>query len=180
MKKSVALLVVISLIAVLLTSCKRYNKILYRRLSDPEWYDEFSMVVKGFEYWDDDAWEEREYTPDITLEESDQLFIVVCCDSRETFIDFYGGISDETTNEMINKDDIALMVCNENNNVLIKNGFYEEINIGDTITVWTTHFVYFDVTRIYMCGLKTQDKTYLEFDEGLSNIVKMMDEENQK
>ena len=182
MKKSVALnlLVVILFMTTLLTSCKPYGKILYQHLSNPELYDEFSMIVKGFEYWDADTKKQGVYTTDIELDESDTVYIVVYCDSRETFINFYGSIADWMTDEMISEEYIYLKVCKENNDALISNNFYGEISSGDNIIVSATHFVSFDKLRTFMCSLKTENKLYLDFDEGLSNIVKMMDAENKK
>ena len=62
-KKAVALLLVLSFTGILLTSCNThyyYDKPMYRRLSNPELYDEFSMIVKGFEYYDADTRESKE------------------------------------------------------------------------------------------------------------------------
>ena len=183
LKRTVALLLGLSFVAIFLTSCNThfyYDKPTYRRLSNPELYDEFSMIVKGLEYYDADTKEIKEYTPDITLEEFDEVYIVVYCDSRETFISFHGSIADWVTDEMISEDYIDLRVCKENNDILISNDFYKEINPGDNIIVSATHFVSFDKTQTFMCSLKTENKLYLDFDEGLSNIVKMMDARNKK
>lgn len=180
MRKSIALLVIILLLGLLLNSCTSYPKPLYNRLSNPEYYDEFSMIIRGFEYSDVDTNQIEEYTPDISEERIHQIYIVVSCDSRETFINFFGGISEDTTDEKISEEHIYLQLCKENNDILISGNFYDELSVGDNITVSATHFVYFDVGRNYVCSIKTENKTYLDFDEGLSNIVKMMDNENQK
>ena len=182
MSKKTILSLLVALLVIFLIPCStsfRYDKPMYRRLSNPELYDEFSMIIKGVEYRDADTGETKEYTPDIQLKELDEIFIIAYCDSRETYIDFFGGISDETTDEMISTRYIRLKVCKENNDILLVNDFYKEINPGDNITVSATHFVAWDQLRTYTCSIKTENKTYLDFDEGLSNIVKMMDIVNQ-
>ena len=180
MKKLLALTVIISLLGILLISCKPYGNPMYTRLSNPGYYKEFSVIVEDIEYWDADVKKMKEYSPDILISEEDTVYITARPDSRETYAEFYGGISEDVSDEIVNEYRINLKICKANNDILIANGFYDEISVGDTISAWSTYFVYFDVTHSYMAGVKTESKTYLDFDEGLSNVVKMMDVANDK
>ena len=71
---------------------------------------------------------------------------------------------------------IIFTVLKENTNSLLENNFFNEINEGDTITIWVS--MYHGINTIYnfLAGVSSADKTYLTFDEGLARIIQHMDD----
>ena len=62
----------------------------------------------------------------------------------------------------------------ESYDLLSERGFFESFSAGDTLTITASPFIYMDGNFFYVAALTHNGTEYLSFDEGLTNIKRMM------
>ena len=62
-------------------------------------------------------------------------------------------------------------VISSNEQIMKNNNFYEEINVGDTITITTAPRIFYDGYDCPILSLSFNNKVYLEFDQGKANLL---------
>ena len=68
----------------------------------------------------------------------------------------------------------ALSLPDESYDLLSERGFFESFSAGDTLTITASPFIYMDGNFFYVAALTHNGTEYLSFDEGLTNIKRMM------
>jgi hypothetical protein len=89
---------------------------------------------------------------------------------------FDGGeyiLSDGTKTEKM----VLLEVIAENSKILLENDFYKNFFGGNVIEIQSSNWIYMDANFYYVIGIKYDEKQYLNAEDGLQNIVDMMDKE---
>lgn len=67
-----------------------------------------------------------------------------------------------------------------NEKILKENGFYDDIKVGDTITIFSAPGYFGDGYRVPIVGLRTETKEYLDFDVGMLHQVDYSESEKNK
>lgn len=70
----------------------------------------------------------------------------------------------------------SFLIHKSNSLSLANNNFYEEIEEGDTLTIWACHYVTKFGTYNYLSSITSNDKTYLSIEQGMENIIKFLDD----
>ena len=89
---------------------------------------------------------------------------------------FYGDeyiLGDGTRTEKM----VLLEVSAENSKILLENGFYKDFLVGNVVEIQSSNWVYMDANFYYIIGVKYGEIQYLNAEDGLQNIVDMMDKE---
>lgn len=164
--KRIAAVFLSALMCLLSTACG-YNAIMVDILSDPESYGTFTVTITEIKSTDEEI-------TDVTDEAfaKNNAFIYVTFASYEDAALFLGS----TPNRDLPLENYGnrLEVTAENNKMLAESGFYDNVKVGDTITVRASHFIYMDGNFFYIASVALGDTEYLNFDTGLANIMKMM------
>ena len=63
-----------------------------------------------------------------------------------------------------------------NYDILKVNNFFEEYVMNDDLEVILSNWRYMDATYYYIIGVKYNNKEYLNVEQGLANVIKVMDE----
>ncbi len=171
MKKVICFITVLLVLIVCLTSCSGYNKIMRDHLSDPENYQACEAILVDI-YYLDPVTKEVFYdleTPEILDYET---VFIVAFETTEDVSAFLGG----TPNPYIPLEEykISLRVASDNSKILHSNGFYDSVSLGDKITLTASNWIYMDGNFFFVAQVECDGTEYLTFDEGLKNIVDMM------
>ena len=59
----------------------------------------------------------------------------------------------------------------------VENGFYKDFLVGNVVEIQSSDWVYMDTNFYYVIGVKYGETQYLNAEDGLQNIVDMMDKE---
>lgn len=73
---------------------------------------------------------------------------------------------------------ITVTVNGDNVTELYRNNFNKNVNIGDSITITVSNWIYMDANYFYVIGVEMNDVVYLDKVIGLENVVQLM--ENDK
>ncbi len=141
-----------------LTSCTGYNNIMYKHLSDIENYKIYEAKIEQIYIFNDETRELKEYDPAVQGESSAGTV--------------YFDISTEDANSLI-----RLEVTVDNNQILLDSGFYNVFKIGDIIGIQASDWIYMDTDFFYVIGVTYEGVQYLNSEDGLKNIVDMMDDD---
>lgn len=157
------------LAALLLLSSCGYNAIMYDHLSDEANYYTYQVRLLKAYYYDVDAREEISVLPpvDIDVTELPEVLLRV----SET-LDPSASESSEPENQW---DEFSAQLTKENCQILAENGFFEDIAPEEVFEIRYSPFIYMDGEFFFVAEVVYNGKTYLDFDTGLSNIIKMMD-----
>lgn len=139
-----------------LTACTGYNNIMYEHLSSIENYKTYEAEIEQIYVYDEEDGKLEEYDKDTHGE--DALGTV------------YFDISVVGSDQFV-----RLEVISDNNQLLVANGFYDDFTIGDTVEIQASDWIYMDTDFFYIIGLKYNDVQYLDNQDGLQNIIDMMD-----
>lgn len=159
MKNRVLLIAICLLCALGFTACTGYNNIMYEYLSDADHYKTYEVVIEQI-YVSNKETGKREQYDETVHDESYLNGTVIFCVSK---IEGFEG------------DDIWLEVIPENSQLLAGNGFYDGFSVGSTIKIEASNWVYMDTNFYYIIGLEYEGVQYLDEEDGLKNIVDMMD-----
>lgn len=154
--KRFAMLMVVLIFALALSACSGYNNVMYAHLSNADNYDTYQATVQEL-----DRREDGTLTLRVTLE------------SSEDVRDFLGA--EPNPERELTEYVFSLEVTAENAKCLENTDFFDEIGTGDLIDVTTAHFLYSDSEFFYVCAIRNGETVYLDTNDGLQNIVDMMD-----
>lgn len=134
-----------------------FNSIMRNHLSDESNYKIMELIFSEAEYFDYDSkeWKTIQNPVSSKFENND-------------FITFVFILRDNTIESV-------LKILTANFNILVDNGFFDEIEKGTEITIRASNFIYMDNDFYYIAGIEFQGRTYLSFEQGLQNIVEYMD-----
>ena len=171
MKKFSCFILILALLLLTLVSCSGYNIIMRDHLSDPENYQTYEAILTDIYYQDPVTKEVIGDLENSKITDYETVFIVTF-ETTEDVRAFWGG----TPNPDISPEEFnfALHVNSDNSKILHSNGFYDSVSLGDKITVTASSWIYMDGDFFYITQLECDGTEYLTFDEGLKNIVDMM------
>jgi len=158
-----------------LCSCNGYNPIMYKHLCDLQSYVTVSGVVDEIFFydaeWDKIIWEnsadeipESEYIMNISLHFEDE----------EDYLGFFGGSSLPEGYDF-SADIWTFEIISTNVDVLVENGFFDAIFIGDEIRIVTSNWIYMDGNFFEIIELEHNDTVYLNSSDGLENFIEYME-----
>lgn len=169
-----ALLVSLCLLLILsLTACSGYNNIMYKHFSDENNYETYEVAVEEIYVCNKETGKLEEYNE--SLHDESYLSTTIYFSVSELG-GFYGGeyiLGDGTRTESI----VLLEVVDENSKILLENNFYKDFTPGDVIEIQSSDWVYMDAEFYYIIGVKYDETQYLNIEDGLQNIVDMMDKD---
>lgn len=156
-----------------LTACTGYNNIMYKHLSNEENYETYKVSIEKIYVCNKETGRLEEY--DEAIHDESYLNSTVRFGISE--IDgFCGG---EYILENGSKTDyiVLLDVLSDNSQLLVNSGFYNDFSVGDTIEIQSSNWIYMDTDFYYVIGVKYNGVQYLNSDDGLQNIIDMMDKD---
>ena len=154
MKKRIFAFVICLLCLISFSSCG-YNHIMYEHLSNIENYETYTATIEKISVVKDG--QALEYY-----------------EGTHTTKYIKGAVYLDISTEEISYS-IRVMITEENSNILLENGFYEIIKKGLTVEIQTSNWIYGDTPFNYVIGIKYDGTEYLNSQEGLENIIEMMD-----
>lgn len=163
--------IIIAVIAILiLTSCG-YNNTMYEYLSSDDNYKTYSVTLFDVYYYDRSA---DEYNRDFSSEEflNNDVTFKVSFDDNSDISGFlgYSPAEDKSVSEYM----VFLKVTEANNKLLSENNFYNDVILNETIEIRASDWIYMDGNFFYIAEVNYQEKEYLNFDDGLNNIITMI------
>jgi len=170
MKKLVLIIAICISTLLFINGCTGYNAVMYDHLSNPDNYVEFSCTVEGVSYVQpsENGYMERLYAEHPT----DVLQIdFTLCGWDYPMALFVTSVSPDGS-----KADGSFELAYDSIIELCNNGFFESLEYGKEITVRSSLLTYMDTRFYYVAEVIMDGVTYLDFDTGLNNIVKIMDE----
>ena len=173
MKIKVSLLSLCLLLILSLTACSGYNNIVYKHLSNEKNYERYEVAIENIYVCNKETGKLEEYND--TIHDESYLSSTVYFGVSE-LNGFYGGeyiLGDGTRTEMI----VLLKVLAENSKILLENGFYKNFLVGNVVEIQSSNWVYMDANFYYIIGVKYGETQYLKAENGLQNIVDMMDKD---
>ena len=156
-----------------LTACSGYNNIMYKHLSNVENYKIYTVVVENIYVCNKETRKLEKY--DETIHDASFLSATVYFAVSE-LNGFYAGehiLSDGTRTESM----VLLEVLTQNSETLLENDFYKDFKPGNVIEIQCSDLVYMDTNFYYAIGIKYGEIQYLNSEDGLQNIVDMMDKD---
>lgn len=152
-----------------LTACG-YNRIMYEHLSNIENYRTYEAEIMQICIYNDETHRLDEYNIDIHGEDclSGTVYFGI---SIEDFVGPERAPKDEEAAKTL----VYLEVTPENSQFLLSSGFYNDFIIGDTVEIQASDWTYMDGDFYYVIGVKYNGTQYLNSEDGLKNIVNMMD-----
>ena len=135
-----------------------YNGIMYDYLSDEENYKSFQVKVM-----------------EICYRDNGEVALKVTFEKYEDVQGFYGLEPD--TERPLEDYVFSLEINVENSKLLSENGFFEVVTEGDIIQVRATDWIYMDGFFFYIAEVNYNGVEYLNLEDGIKNIIRMMDGE---
>ena len=171
MKVKLSLLSLCLLLILSLTACTGYNNIMYKYLSNEKNYERYEVAIENIYVLNKETRKLEEYND--TIHDESYLSATVCF-SVSDLDGFFGGeyfLGDGTRTEWT----VLLKVSAENSKILLENGFYKDFLVGNVVEIQSSNWVYMDTNFYYVIGVKYGETQYLNAEDGLQNIVDMMD-----
>lgn len=156
-KKAVCMLCL--LLTCILTGCG-YNSIMFDHLSDRNNYETYTVQIEKMIYPDADT---------------DKAFFWVTFLDYEALDQFMGYEVDRE--KPLSNYVETFSVIAENHRLLSGNQFYEQISVGDTIEITASDWIYMDGYFYYIIGVRCGETEYLNPEDGLKNVIDMMNRE---
>ena len=173
MKVKVSLLSLCLLLILSLTACSGYNNIMYKHLSNEKNYERYEVAIEHIYVFNKETGKLEEYND--TIHDESYLSTTVYFSVSE-LDGFYGDeyiLGDGTRTERM----VLLEVSAENSKILLENGFYKDFLVGNVVEIQSSGWVYMDTNFYYVIGVKYGETQYLNAEDGLQNIVDMMDKD---
>ena len=174
MRKIICLTIIVTLLLVCLSSCSGYNKIMIAHLSAPENYHTYKAVVVDMYYQNPQTRELLRNFASSDCCEQDVTIVIKLWENIEEILPFLGSNPDPDV--PLESYEISLFITADNSKVLYENGFYEAVSIGDKIEVTASNWIYMDGNFFYVAQVVFDDVVYLNFEDGLHNILDMMNQ----
>ncbi|MBO5981464.1 MAG: hypothetical protein J6Q24_03345 [Clostridia bacterium] len=156
MKQKSITLILCVLCLLSFTACG-YNNIMYKHLSNIDNYESYTAVIEQIYVVDKDSNRAVEYNKNI--HGSRYLKDTVYIDILPEGIGY----------------SVRVEIIPQNSQILFDNGFFDTVEEGFTINVQTSLWTYMDGEFNFVIGLSYDDVQYLNSEDGLDNIIKMMD-----
>ena len=157
MKKRMLLLILSVLCAVCFVSCG-YNGVMYKHLSNIDNYESCNATVNQIFFENEYNGRLVKYTKGI----HDGSYFK----GKTVFIDILPEGS---------KRSVRVEIIPQNSQILFDNGFFDIIEENITITIQASVWTYMDSEFNFVIGLGYDGIQYLNSEDGLDNIIKMMD-----
>jgi hypothetical protein len=172
MKVKISLLSLCLLLILSLTACSGYNNIMYKHLSNEKNYERYEVAIENIYVVNKETWDLEEYND--TIHDESYLSTTVCFSVLE-LDGFDSGeyILGGGTRERV----VLLEVSAENSKILLENGFYKDFLVGNVVEIQSSDWIYMDTNFYYVIGVKYGETQYLNAEDGLQNIVDMMDKD---
>ena len=172
MKKISCFILIFAILQVSLVSCSGYNGIMRNHLKNPDNYQACEVILEDFYYIVPSTNEKKRDFTTNEFSNNDIIFVVSFSNSYEELKPFLGITPDESTPSGEYK--FQFRVIKSNNRILLANGFFNQITVGEKISVRVSDFIYMDSDFFHIARLEYNGKEYLNFGEGLRNIIDMM------
>ena len=173
MKVKVLLLSLCLLLILSLTACSGYNNIMYKHLGNENNYEKYEVAVENIYVCNKETGKLEEYNDAI----HDESYLSTTVYFSVSELDgFYGGeyiLGDGTRTESM----VLLEVLAENSKILLENDFYKNFLVGNVVEIQSSDWVYMDANFYYVIGVRYGETQYLNAEDGLQNIVDMMDKD---
>ncbi len=173
MKVKVLLLSLCLLLILSLTACSGYNNIMYKHLGNENNYEKYEVAVENIYVCNKETGKLEEYNDAI----HDESYLSTTVYFSVSELDgFYGGeyiLGDGTRTESM----VLLEVLAENSKILLENDFYKNFLVGNVVEIQSSNWVYMDANFYYVIGVRYGETQYLNAEDGLQNIVDMMDKD---
>lgn len=173
MRTKTLLLSLCLLFVLCLAACSGYNKIMYKHLSNKNNYETYVVSIEKIYVCNKGTGKLEEY--DESLHDESYLNATVYFSVSE-LDGFYGGeyaLADGTRTERM----VLLEVITENSKALLENDFYKDFSLGNVIEIQASDWIYQDAKFYYVIGVKYDETQYLNAEDGLQNIVDMMNKD---
>ena len=173
MKVKVLLLSLCLLLILSLTACSGYNNIMYKHLGNENNYEKYEVAVENIYVCNKETGKLEEYNDAI---HGESYLGATVYFSVSELDGFYGSeyiLGDGTRTESM----VLLEVLAENSKILLENGFYKNFLVGNVVEIQSSDWVYMDANFYYVIGVRYGETQYLNAEDGLQNIVDMMDKD---
>lgn len=137
-----------------------YNSIMYKFLSNADNYTSINLTYKRAYYYNQSIYEQVNI--DGKTVQNDIL--------GNIYLECYKNNSDSGQATQVKFEIFPL-----NNDILIQNNFYNDIAEDAEITVRATQWIYMDNKFYFIAEIEYANKCYLNFEQGLENIISVMD-----
>ena len=174
MKRTFCGILVLAMLLASLASCSGYNRVMREHLKNADNYQAREMILKDFYYIDPSTQEKKRDFADQAFGDNDIIFEVAFGKSVEELILFSGHTFEEDAELELYQ--FQLRVIPSNSQILLENGFFDRIAVDEKISFKASDYIYMDSEYFYIAQLEYADTEYLSFDDGLKNIVDMMEE----
>ena len=160
---TVILVTIILILAVFLLSSCGYNKIMRKRLSNAENYYSWVLEIEEiYAYYPDrsERFTEVGCADDIDVSDLRSIFMeckVLAIDVLELF-----------------EQNLRFEILKSNVEILLETGFFDVVGIGDQISAKASRWIYMDGDFNYIAKVQISEKIYLQFEDGLQNIIDYM------
>lgn len=156
--KQKSISVILCILCLLSFTACGYNNIMYKHLSNIDNYESYTAVIEQVFFVNEDNGRLVKFTKDI----HDGSYFK----GKTVYIDILPeGIGYSVRVEIIP----------QNSQILFDNGFFDTVEEGITINVQASLWTYMDGEFNFIIGLSYDDVQYLNSEDGLDNIIKMMD-----
>lgn len=145
--KRLSMLLIVIILLFSITACSGYNGIMREHLGNEDNYYAVDAIFCSYK------------------EVDSRIYLFVSVDDKSAF-----------DSSEANSEEIRLELVGDNCDALGEFLAKEEICAGDRITVKCATWIYMDSTFYYVAEIKTKDKAFLLFDDGMKNITKYMNE----
>ncbi len=174
MKRISCLILILPLLLVCFVSCTGYNQIMRNHLADADNYHTYEVILEDLYYFDLSTNEKNRDITDQAFLDNDITFKVSFLNSYDEVRPFLGA--DPNEDIPLEEYTFCFEVTKNNSHILLSNDFYKDIKVGEKISVKVSDFIYMDGYFFYIAQLEYNGKEYLSFEDGLKNIVDMMEQ----
>ncbi len=155
------------IIPFLLTSCSGYNSKMRNHLTNDSNYHFYRGTIHNIYYFD--------ATKKVSLLSSVQVpdcevVVELTFEDKNTIEKFLGGNLNHTV--PLDEYKIAFKISKENNQILIKNGFYNVVTANTPIEIVASNYIYMDSDFFFIAAISYNNTSYLAFEDGIQNIKK--------
>ena len=172
MKKISCFILIFAILQVSLVSCSGYNGIMRNHLKNPDNYQACEVILEDFYYIVPSTNEKKRDFTTNEFSNNDIIFDVSFFNGIEELRPFLGGMPNPDI--PLEEYKFQFRVIKSNNRILLANGFFNQITVGEKISVRVSDFIYMDSDFFHIARLEYNGKEYLNFEEGLTNIIDMM------
>ena len=155
-----------------LSGCSGYNKIMYEHLSEKQNYKTYEFVIDNIYVSNKKTDNLEVYDKTIHDDSCLKASVYLGVEPQSAFCDGEYILGDGSKTKSI----VLLHVLPENSKILLQNDFYDNFVSGDVIKIKCSDWIYMDTEFYYVIGVEYDEIQYLDSQDGLQNVVDMMDE----